>query len=849
MNFTKKNNLLSATAILAVTILLMIGLEPGRAAGDDNLLEAVQRGDLNEVKRLLERGADPNRSDSHGRSPIYMATWEQDCPLSSYILDCWARKEDGRKLEGPMESYPLNLTENEKESLKKHRGIKVEPEKENSKTLVVRDADIIWPKGAGMRYVKMDFVQGRVPGGEIKETARFSKMWGLLDDQTEMIGLRSLRTGKAKMLPASEMVVLNRGFDWVWLLGARYELVKLLLDKGAKVDTRGRYGETLLMWTCRRGFVGMTELLLQRGAGVNQVSPKRYSALDIACALGHANTARILLDHGADANVRDDKGLTPLIRAAQKGHVDLVDLLLEKGALLDARDSHGWSALMWATWEGRTDVVSRLKAHGASWNLVVAAITGDIEGIAQLLSSETWSKDGHSHTALALMGAARNGHGEAIQLLLDYGLDINDQDSQGQTALMTAASYGQNDILRLILDRNVNPDLQDNSGWTALMWAVRRGQRKAAQVLLQREVNPNLPDNKDCRTPLMYAASQGDISLVKLLLSGGADITATDKHGQTAYRLASFAGHADIMKMLETRGAYVKSSDLQKDLTRSARIGNISMVKQLIAQGVDVNAKMEEDMTPLMWAARNGHADVVTLLLEHGAQVDTRDRLGRQAVHLCIGMSHIQEKGSAETTKALLDGGANVESKDQYGRSLLMLASSKGDLPAVKVLLERGANINATTKEGWSPLMMAGLRNHQKVAQTLKEANAEVNLLAAAMLGDVAQIKLLLDRGADVNERDVMGTTPVIWAAHNGQTETVKLLLDRGAGIDAADHMGTTALVHASANGHIQTVRMLVERGADPNKKSQDDDTAMSIAKRRHYGEIIEILKAHGAKE
>ena len=107
----------------------------------------------------------------------------------------------------------------------------------------------------------------------------------------------------------------------------------------------------------------------------------------------------------------------------------------------------------------------------------------------------------------------------------------------------------------------------------------------------------------------------------------------------------------------------------------------------------------------------------------------------------------------------------------------------------------------------------------------------------------------LLSSGADVNTKDRDGTTPLMWAVEKDSLEVVKGLLDNGAEVEAKDNNGQTALMDAAYRGYLKMVGLLVEKGADVNAKDGHGRTALTWASRNHHTQIVEFLKAHGAKE
>ena len=175
-----------------------------------------------------------------------------------------------------------------------------------------------------------------------------------------------------------------------------------------------------------------------------------------------------------------------------------------------------------------------------------------------------------------------------------------------------------------------------------------------------------------------------------------------------------------------------------------------------------------------------------------------------------------------QTVRTQIQRGMSVDSSDPDGNTLLMLASREGRPEMVKVLLDLKASPKHRNSVGDSPLMFAALG------------------------GNLDVVRLLVDRGAEINQS---GWTALHYCAWIGQTEVCKFLLDKGADIDAVSANGTTPLMMAVRGGHLATVKLLVWEVAELDTRNQDDATALQWALKGNHTEIANHLKQAGAKE
>jgi len=257
-------------------------------------------------------------------------------------------------------------------------------------------------------------------------------------------------------------------------------------------------------------------------------------------------------------------------------------------------------------------------------------------------------------------------------------------------------------------------------------------------------------------------------------------------------------------------------------LMQAVLYGNLDAVRLLLANGADPNLRNEAGATALMWAAAD--AEMLRLLLDRGADVNARSDDGRTPLLIAAG-----QFGSSPIVKLLLDRGASlsVKSPTNIGYSTpLSEAALIGDDALLRMLIERGAEVKSS---GLQPFANASRANCSQCLETLIEradkgtlTNAAVRL--AAPLGDASAVKRLLDRGAEANARDPKGNTLLMLAASSDAilVDTVKSLIERGADLDAKNSEGKTALDFARLRGATPVVDLLVKAGAKAGAASTD---------------------------
>jgi excisionase family DNA binding protein len=274
----------------------------------------------------------------------------------------------------------------------------------------------------------------------------------------------------------------------------------------------------------------------------------------------------------------------------------------------------------------------------------------------------------------------------------------------------------------------------------------------------------------------------------------------------------------------------VKSHSSIAALMKAAWEGNTGQAQALIHDGIDVNARDSFGRTALIIAASQGHTYIVQILLEQGADPGAKDNVGTTALAaseargysrivslLKAASPHDVEVEEIEPLKIENKGGASSPVS-------LQRAVDSGDVPGINALIAAGADVNTRTEDGWTPLMLATIKGHTEV------------------------VLALLKQGADVNARNKKGWTALMFAVSMGDLETMRALLAGGrAEIDARDNDGKTALMQATGENNIESLRVLIEAQADVNVVDRLGETALTIAARRGYTEVVELLKKAGA--
>ena len=480
--------------------------------------------------------------------------------------------------------------------------------------------------------------------------------------------------------------------------------------------------------------------------------------------------------------------------------------------------------------------------------------------------------------------AVMRGDLAAVQKLLEQHADVNAPQADGATALHWAVFRSDKEMLDLLLRAGANAKAANREGATPLWLASVNGNAPIIAALLSAgaDANEHLPLG---RTPLMIASRTGNVDAMKALLDHGAEVNAKETlRGTTALMWAADEGHAPAIRLLIEHGADIKARSDPAERGRGPALGKsndprkqVAALAKAIAAGIP---------TPQL-----GAVGTVSLI---PTVPDKQGKRPRQA-------GANQELDQTDDAAFLFGFSRKPPPKDGGGLTPLIYAALSDDIDSVKVLLTAGADVNQVTDYGWSALLVATQNRFYKLGAFLLDHGADVNLankggwtplyLATdnrniesgdypVRKGDMDHldfIKLLLDKGADVNARmkdttetrtvftnqwlDENGATAFLRASQSGDLVVMKLLLAHGADPKIATALHVTALQVAAGIGWVEgityewspastleAVKMLLDLGLDPNVQADTGRTALHGAAHKGRSDVVQVLVDHGAK-
>ena len=274
------------------------------------------------------------------------------------------------------------------------------------------------------------------------------------------------------------------------------------------------------------------------------------------------------------------------------------------------------------------------------------------------------------------------------------------------------------------------------------------------------------------------------------------------------------AGPTAYCEVQDVKSANPKADRALIDAVRKGAKGTakIETVKQAIAAGADLDAKMQGGYTPLHLAAIYDHKEIARILITEGA---------------------------------------DVNAKNKYDMTPLHQAARSGRNKIAELLIAKGAEVNAKDENSLTPLDQAIERKKTGTIDLLRKHGGKrgsVYSIHIAAKGDIEAVKQHLAAGADVNAKDKIKGTPLHYAAAYGHKEIVKLLITAGADVTVKDEKGKTTSHYAAMNGRKVIVELLIAEGADVNAKDEEGKTPLDATSVFNKTETADFLRKHGGK-
>lgn len=541
--------------------------------------------------------------------------------------------------------------------------------------------------------------------------------------------------------------------------------------------------------------------LLKQGVYVNEQDDDGNSTLMLASITGNPKITKMLLDAGSLPNKSNKDGETALTLAAKQGNEKIVRLLIKAGADINAKNDNNDTSFTIAIENHHPAVVKELIKSGLdlkvfpNYLLLIGAANMGEDDLVRFALQQGFKVDGQPepNSPTALMRAAANGYTKVVRTLIDAGADVNKTrgNNDARNALYYASLYGHADTVKTLLNAGATVETK-----SVLSTAAEKGYVDTLTLLLNSKSAEkiDLQDN-----PSVIASSFDPYSYI--------DLSYSDEVRKLA---SGFSQYAE-----ENFSAIYINKETLIPVERKP----LEVAKLMLKVGENPNLKDERGNTPLILASYEGNSDLVALLLEHKADVNS---VGFQGQTPLMAASY---KGNVNIVRTLLTNGANCNIQDKNGYTALMYAGKSGSLDVVKELLNAHADVNQKNTAGENALSIALSENKEQIIELLVENKATISPKSKVLNGlfrkalennNLETVKTAIKMGVDVNQRyyDLDNETPLIVAAKKGYVGIMKELLAAGAKKNATNKFDCTALIEAVQEEQVEAVKLLLSHKA-----------------------------------
>ncbi|XP_071392879.1 protein TANC2-like [Centroberyx affinis] len=435
---------------------------------------------------------------------------------------------------------------------------------------------------------------------------------------------------------------------------------RLLMLGGANVNYRTEVlnNAPVLCVHAHLGYMDMVALLLEFGASVDSPSESGLTPLGYAASGGNMAIVTALCRRKAKVDHLDKNGQCALVHAALRGHMEVVKFLIQCD----------WGMGQHEQSPQTQQQAAFTKSHAVQQALIAAASMGYTEIVSYLLDLPEKDEEEVERAQInnfdtlwgetALTAASGRGKLEVCRLLLEQGAAVAQPNRRGIVPLFSAVRQGHWQIVDLLLTHGADVNLADKQGRTPLMMAASEGHLGTVEFLLAQGASLSLMD-KEGLTALSWACLKGHLPVVRCLVESGAATDHADKNGRTPLDLAAFYGDSEVVQFLVDHGAMIEHVDYSgmRPLDRAVGCRNTSVVVALLKKGAKIGCQTlpSRPRGPATWAMATSKPDIMIILLskliEEGDSFYKKGKVKEAAQRYQYALKKFPREGFSEDLK------------------------------------------------------------------------------------------------------------------------------------------------------------------------------------------------------
>jgi ankyrin repeat protein len=647
------------------------------------------------------------------------------------------------------------------------------------------------------------------------------------------------------------------------------DVVKYLLSSSKiKIDQVVADGNNALHVAIKYNLLEIAELLLRAGADVNFKGHNGQTALHYAVKAQNMEATKLLLDYNPTLTIDNNDNYSPIDKALNMGNVEIIKLMLPKIHEYAEKIKNGYNLLHIAMEQGWTQISNKLISQGANieaktsdgqvpLSIALASNVNQQTSVNLLLSKGVNKKMKASDGSDFMHFIAQLGDLNYTKILTKEGYSVEVKNAAGKTPIYIAVDGGFLNIIRVLLDKGVNPAERTFNGMNLLHYAVDQGKYNIVKHLIDLN-NVNINDlSGEMRSALHYAILSKNYNIIKLLIDKGCSKNQVDMDGNLPLHLAAEQGNESIYNLVFDKSIMNAPNNVGKTALYLATEKNkINIVKDLLAQGADVNVQTNYDKTTALHIAiREGRIEIVKELIAKITNINVKDANNQTPLFIACGNGH------TKIVEFLLEKNPDLTLNDAIispsikNCNPLYIASCKGHFDIVKLLVGKGMDINLKASNGTTALFKAIQNGYEKIAEFLLDNSSDVNqvylnstlLTTALNMGFPYLSQKIIDKGGNVNVKGWDNKFPLYKALEANLPTLAQMLIAKGANLNEKNGPTLQTALHCAIDKNLDAIAgTLIRNGASVIEKDIQGNTPLHLAAAKNIAIMNMIIAKEG---
>jgi len=792
-----------------------------------NIFDAIEEGNLDLIKTLIEAGANLEEFNDEGLLPIHLAAINNNFEIVKLLIESGADVNSESSLGITLAHVAAGqfVPEQLDWLFDKGMNIKIEGPHQVLPIHVAANA-------GSLENVKWFFDRGiedkTVKGSNLLHAAISGNFDGFLQSiKNGTFCLKKLRSMSDKELSKSldllkylldekeyDVNIQNNKGATPLSVAASFgnlHIMNFLKERGADVNQNI---EDAIFVAVSQGFIDVIKWFVEQGVNIKEVRKYNNSPISMAAFNGQVKVMEYLFELGSDLYDLDCNGNSLIHSAVLGDNPEVIEWLLDRGLDINIPDARCTTPASHAIYNGKIKCLKYFAERGVDINLEHLNLRSNpkltIE-LIQWLQSRGYNIEKENYTLMHC--AAYNGQIDIMEYLLSQGLEINIKDCYGNTPIYYATENSQLKAIKYLYEHGVDVRDQDERGNTLMHAAARKGKVHIIQWLLDKGV-PVDSINLWEKTPVNSAAQKGRLKIIDYLGKKGANISDVRSYAEDLIEYAAIEEDVSIIEWLQQQKVEIKGLTFVTGLPLGMSLSKFMQAPEWIGQyGVKTIVSDSDRQVLMLKAAVERNDKVVQLLQNH-----TREDQKYFIISNSSGYFRDLDE-QIEATYWLLEKGIKIRIKGEAIEGIIFYNEEKVD-KIIKWFEDLDINIDSFLDNWESIISHAAEKGIVNVLDWIQKCGAPINvnlsdnygynLIHRSIQSDNAEIfQWCIRNGANLDLQDNHGNTALHLAIYSDKLQYVELLLEHGANLDLQDNHGANPLLSAIYGNKHEIITLL----------------------------------------